>query len=135
MPAPYAGGCQCGQVRYELTEEPVRVIACHCRNCQKQSGSAFGLSMRVKVDSLKVRGRINRFSWTTDSGNTTTGCFCPDCGGRIYNIPGSAPDLLTLKPGTLDDTSWVKPTLMVWLKRKLGWVPIPDGMATHDTQP
>ena len=137
MPAPYTGRCQCGKVTYELTEEPLRVLACHCTNCQAQSGGAFGLSMRVKAESLKITGELKSFQWSTDSGNVTTGCFCPDCGNRIYNIPGAAAakGTLTLKPGTLDDTSWVRPTMMVWLKRKQDWVPIPEGMKTYDEQP
>ena len=54
MPAPYSGGCQCGQVRYDLTGEPLHLIACHCSECQNQSGSAFGMSMIVKMDDLKI---------------------------------------------------------------------------------
>lgn len=50
MPAPYTGGCQCGSVRYVLTSEPLRVAACHCTECQRQSGSAFGMSMSVKKE-------------------------------------------------------------------------------------
>ncbi len=52
MPAPYTGGCQCGSARYVLTAEPIRVAACHCTGCQRQSGSAFGMSMPVTKDSL-----------------------------------------------------------------------------------
>ena len=54
MPEPYTGGCQCGQVRYELSGEPIRLIACHCTECQRQSGSAFGMSMLIKKEDLKL---------------------------------------------------------------------------------
>ena len=50
MTAPYTGGCQCGSVRYVVTTEPIRLLACHCKECQRQSGSAFGMSMPVKKD-------------------------------------------------------------------------------------
>jgi hypothetical protein len=56
MPAPYTGGCQCGSVRYVLTTEPIRLVACHCKECQRQSGSAFGMSTPVAKDSLTVTG-------------------------------------------------------------------------------
>jgi hypothetical protein len=56
MTAPYTGGCQCGSVRYVVTTEPIRLSACHCKECQRQSGSAFGMSMPVKKDSLTVIG-------------------------------------------------------------------------------
>src|SRR5882757_2277952 len=100
MPAPYTGGCQCGAVRYVLTAEPIRVAACHCKECQRQSGSAFGMAMPVKKDSL-----TKQVTRVADSGNEVTGVFCPECGVRIFHVLESAPDLLSLKPGTLDDTS------------------------------
>jgi hypothetical protein len=103
MSAPYTGGCQCGSLRYLLTAEPVRVVACHCKECQRQSGSAFGLSMLVKRDSLSVTGPTKRFTRVADSGNPNTGVFCPECGVRIYHVPGYVQNMLVLKPGTLDD--------------------------------
>ena len=87
MPAPYTGGCQCGQVRYELTGEPIRLIACHCTECQRQSGSAFGMSMLVRQDDLKISGVTKSFVRVVDSGNENIAVFCPDCGVRIHNTP------------------------------------------------
>ena len=128
MSAPYTGGCQCGSLRYVLTAEPVRVVACHCKECQRQSGSAFGLSMLVTRDILTVTGPTKRFTRIADSGNPNTGVFCPECGVRIYHIPAYAQDMFVLKPGTLDDTSWVRPTHFVWMKSAQGWVPVPEGV-------
>ena len=93
MPAPYTGGCQCGSVRYVLTTEPVRLVACHCKECQRQSGSAFGMSMPVTKDSLTVTGLTKQFTHIADSGNEVTGVFCPDCGVRIYHVLKSAQDV------------------------------------------
>ena len=87
MPAPYTGGCQCGQVRYELTGEPIRLIACHCTECQRQSGSAFGMSMLVRQDDLKISGVTKSFVRVVDSGNENIVVFYPDCGVRIHNTP------------------------------------------------
>ena len=77
MPAPYTGGCQCGSVRYVLTTEPIRLLACHCKECQRQSGSAFGMSMPVKKDSLTVTGLTKHVTRIADSGNEVMGVFCP----------------------------------------------------------
>ena len=82
MPAPYTGGCQCGSVRYVLAE-PIRLAACHCKECQGESGSAFGMSMPVNKDSLTVTGRTKQFTRIADSGNEVAGVLCPDCGVRI----------------------------------------------------
>ncbi len=117
MPAPYTGGCQCGSVRYVLTTEPIR-----------QSGSAFGMSMQVKKDGLTVTGVTKQFMRVADSGNENTGVFCPECGVRIYHVPKSAEDVVSLKPGTLDDTSWLRPGSFIWMKSAQGWVPVPNGV-------
>ena len=134
MPAPYTGGCQCGQVRYELTAEPKRLVACHCKECQRQSGSAFGMSMLVAEDNLAVTGVTKQFTRIADSGNPNTGVFCPECGVRIYNVPRYVRGMLVLKPGTLDDTSWLRPGYFVWMKSAQGWVPVPDGVTTAEGQ-
>ena len=128
MPAPYTGGCQCGAVRYVLTAEPIRLAACHCKVCQRQSGGAFGMSMLVKEDTLTVTGPTRQFTRITDSGNPNTGVFCPECGVRTYHIPGYAEGMRVLKPGTLDDTSWPQPSYFIWMKNARGWVPVPEGV-------
>jgi hypothetical protein len=131
-PAPYTGGCQCGLVRYVLTAEPIRLVACHCKECQRQSGSAFGMSMLVKEDSPTVTSLTKQFTRIADSGNENTGVFCPDCGVRIYQIPKYAQGVLALKPGTLDDTSWLRPSYFVWMMSAQGWVPVPHGARRGD---
>ena len=128
MPAPYRGGCQCGLVRYELSGEPIRLVACHCKECQRQSGSAFGMSMLVREDALRVTGQTKRFTRIADSGNENTGVFCPECGVRVYQIPRYVAGVLVLKPGTLDDTSWLRPSHFVWMKSAQGWVPVPENV-------
>jgi hypothetical protein len=128
MPAPYTGGCQCGSVRYVLTAEPIRLVACHCKECQRQSGSAFGMSMLVKQDSLTVTGPTKQFTRIADSGNANTGVFCRECGVRIHHIPGYVEGVRVLKPRTLDDTSWLRPEFFVWMKSARGWVPVPAGV-------
>ena len=90
---------------------------------------------QVVWPQLTVTGPTKRYTRTTDSGNENTGVFCPDCGVRIYHIPGYADDVLVLKPGTLDDTSWFRPSHFVWMKSAQGWVSVPDGVKTMETQP
>ena len=134
MPAPYTGGCQCGSVRYVVTTEPTRLVSCHCTECQRQSGSAFGMSFPVKKDSLTVTGLTKQFMRLADSGNEVTGVFCPECGVRIYHALKSAPGVVSIKPGTLDDTRWLRPELFIWMKSAQGWVPVPDGVKALERQ-
>jgi hypothetical protein len=121
-------------VRYVLTTEPIRLVACHCKECQRQSGSAFGMSMLVKKDSLTVTGVTKQFTRIADSGNANTGVFCPECGVRIYHVPQPVQDVLALKPGTLDDTNWLRPGHFIWMKSAQGWVPVPDGVKALEGQ-
>ncbi len=134
MPAPYTGGCQCGSVRYVLTTKPICLGACHCKECQRQSGSAFGMFMPVKKDSLTVTGPTKQVTRMADSANEVTGVFCPECGVRIYHVLKSARDLVSLKPGTLDDTSWLRPELFIWMKSAQVWVPIPNDVKALEGQ-
>src|SRR3982074_3113532 len=134
MPAPYTGGCQCGSVRYVLRTEPIRLVACHFKECQRQSCSAFGMSTQEKKDSLTVAGLTKQVTRTADSGNEVTGVFCPECGVRIYHVLKSVQDVRSLKPGTLDDTSWLQPGYFIWMKSAQGWVPVPNGVKAVEGQ-
>jgi hypothetical protein len=86
------GGCQCGAVRYAISAEPLAVYVCHCRECQKQSASAFGISVLVPRDAFRVeRGEVRIWSRPTDSGRTLDCMFCAECGSRVWHAsPRSA---------------------------------------------
>jgi hypothetical protein len=134
LTAPYTGGCQCGSVRYVVTTEPIRLLACHCKECQRQSGSAFAMSMPVEKDSLTVTGPTKQFTRMADSGNEVTYVFCRECGVRIYHVLKSAPDMASIKPGTLDHTHRLQPELFIWMKSAQGWVPVPDDVKSLEQQ-
>ncbi len=120
------GGCQCGQVRYEISAEPVALYACHCRDCQYQSGSAFGMSLIVPGASFHLRGgTLKTFETSTASGRTKHCAFCPECGVRIYNTTGSHK---SIKAGTLDERGGLAPQAHYWTGRKQPWVVLPDGV-------
>ncbi|RKF06055.1 GFA family protein [Oceaniradius stylonematis] len=128
------GGCQCGAIRYTLTERPRAVYCCHCIECQRQSSSAFGISVRVRRAALSVEGETAKFNKT--SGDRLTICeFCPHCGSRLFHNRPAHEDLLTIKGGTFDDTSWLKPVGHIWLKSKQAWVLIPEDGLRFDAQP
>src|ERR1700694_314431 len=75
-----------------------------------------------------------QFTRIADSGNEVTGVFCPECGVRIYHVLKSAPDVASIKPGTLDDTRWLRPELFIWMKSAQGWVPVPDDVKALERQ-
>ena len=129
------GGCQCGNVRYRLNGEPLMINVCHCTECQRQSGGAFGMSMMVREADLVVEGALKSFTRGADSGRTISCHFCPDCGTRIYHRPTYVQGIVNLKPGTLDDRSWLRPTAHFWTSSRQPWVTLPDGVPQHDKQP
>ncbi len=130
------GGCQCGEVRYRLTGEPVFLAVCHCLECQRQSGSAFGMSLRMRVEDVDLhQGTLKRWSRASDMGADVTGCFCGTCGTRIWHEPTAAPGFVHIKPGTLDDPSRVWPRHESWTTRKAGWLTLPGLDASFRTQP
>lgn len=136
MPVSYTGGCQCGAIRYEVTDEPITLYACHCTACQTQSSSAFGLSMKLARDAFRItRGEPKFFINYADSGKEKHGHFCADCGTRIYSDAPAKPETVSLKPGTLDDTGWLRPVGNLWTDSAQPWVPIEDGMLNYARQP
>jgi hypothetical protein len=117
------GGCQCGQVRYTLKGEHVSLNVCHCHDCQKQSGSAFGMSLIISPQAFSIdTGVVKTYETTADSGRSKTCAFCPECGVRIYNATSA---LMAIKAGTLDDTTWLQPDAHYWTQSKQPWTPLP----------
>jgi hypothetical protein len=126
MPAfPVEGGCQCGAVRYRLKARPLGVYACHCKDCQRFSGTTHTLSMVVNAGDIELtKGDLRGFDKAADSGRTVRMLGCMDCGTKVWNEPLSSPGLLILKPGTLDDATWAAPVGNIWTDRALPWVEI-----------
>ncbi|WP_353669756.1 GFA family protein [Marinomonas sp. THO17] len=135
MTYPISGSCQCGNVQYQLLAPPLMVMACHCKECQKLSTSAFSITAMVSSDSVTFQGEMKSWSRVADSGNTNAAKFCPTCGNRIYHFDPNDPDKIKLKPSNLSDTRVIQPTAHVWVSEKQDWYQIPDGVKVFDKQP
>jgi hypothetical protein len=129
------GGCQCGRVRYRVAAERSFLVVCHCRECQRQSGSAFGMSLMVPTEALHIEGELKLFERSSDSGRPLRCYFCPECGTRIYHQPSYAEGIANIRAGTLDDTTGLTPQMHTWTRSKQPWVPLPQDVPTHDKQP
>lgn len=129
------GGCQCGAVRYVVTGEPQALYLCHCRECRKQSGSAFGASLAVARQSLVVTAGEPSF-WTrpADSGGAVRCAFCPTCGSRLWHEP-SRFETATVKAGTLDEPVDFAKAVHIWTARKAPGVVIPEGARSFPGEP
>lgn len=80
-----AGACLCGQVRHRVITDAAQSMVCHCRACQKQSGSAFSLVFTIPEDAIEIRGETKVFEHQSDSGSTVMRHFCPSCGSPIIS--------------------------------------------------
>lgn len=133
---PLAGGCSCGALRYALSQPPMMVYNCHCTNCQKVSGGAFSTSVTIfEAGFAFTAGEPKVVEWTSDAGNTRYGVFCGDCGTRIANGQRPAGGFLSLRAGTLDDTSWVEPVGDIWVRSAQPWVVMPESRLRAEQQP
>jgi hypothetical protein len=121
------GGCLCGQVRYSAKADPAFVGVCHCKNCQKQTGTAFSVLVGVPKSALSIDGKITTFHDTGSSGQSVERNFCPECGSPIFTAAAAIPDITFIKAGTIDDTSWLDPTVHIYCDSKEAWAPIPEG--------
>jgi trans-aconitate 2-methyltransferase len=136
MTAPYTGGCQCGQIRYELRAEPLTLYACHCKECQKQSSSAFGMSMPVFRDAVVIlQGQPKQWTRVSESGREVSCLFCGECGTRLFHNPARNPKITNVKPGTLDDTSQLKPAGNVWTQSAQKWIVFDEHTLNYEGQP
>lgn len=133
------GGCQCGNIRYRLSGEPIMLYACHCSDCQKQSGSAFGMSLTVSPGQVEfLHGAESLRSWDTRGGDgRIKRChYCPDCGTRIMHGSDDASQNVSIKAGSLDDTSRLQPGAHIWLRSAQPWVNVDRARyACFDTEP
>lgn len=130
------GQCLCGAIAYEIDGEPAMTGVCHCRNCQRQAGSAFSTLAGIPKPAFRfTRGEPKLYADSdTASGNTVERWFCGNCGSPIYSALPATPDMLYLKTGTLDDTSGFTPQFHVWCDSKQNWVTLEEGVPTMATQ-
>lgn len=114
---PYHGGCLCGAARYTLNARPMAVNACHCVDCKKLTGATNLLMILAPRDRFAhEKGALERYRKRADSGNEIDIARCAMCGVRLWHEPLSAPQLVIVAVGTLDDPSWAVPTSHIFAR-------------------
>jgi hypothetical protein len=124
------GHCLCGAISYRFDAEPEAVVLCHCRECQRHTGSAFSVNVLVPRSSLEIKGTPSNHQTTgTENGQLRDRLFCGDCGTPIFTIMHERPDVTIVKAGTLDDPSGLDPVAEVWWRSSQDW------LDRHSTRP
>ena len=133
---PLSGGCQCGAIRYELSQGPLELCVCHCTECRKQSASAFGISFIVSQTALRLtQGEPRFWSRPTDMGNTLDCAFCGECGTRLWHQRRGATDTLSIKGGSLDQPPDLRHATHIWTSRMLPGIVLPPGVRQFPGEP
>jgi len=137
MPSlPLTGSCQCGAIRYRIARAPLMIYNCHCTNCQKISGSAFSTPMAVMEDSFQItQGDPRKLEWASDVGSMRYGLFCGDCGNRVAHGQTPTRGVLSIRSGTLDDTSWIIPVGDIWTTSAQSWTKMSPERLQYPRQP
>ena len=130
------GGCQCGAIRYALSSGATELYICHCKECRKQSASAFGISFIVSHAALRVtQGQPKFWSRPTDSGHTLDCAFCPDCGSRLWHQRRGSTDTISVKGGSLDEPVDLRQAMHIWTSRMLPGIIMPQGARQFPEEP
>jgi hypothetical protein len=128
LDVPLSGGCLCGRVRYRIHEDPIAFYACHCTDCQRESGAPFGLSMVVRSEALEhLGGDVRRLRVPMSDGRHKSATRCTECGIRVWSESLRSPQIVWLSPGTLDDPRSYAPFGNMWTASAHSWVALAPG--------
>lgn len=106
-------------------------VLCHCRDCQRRSGSAFGVTAYFATEAVEIAGDAREFTRTTDEGNSFTTGFCPQCGSTLYARASKYPDITGITLGSFADPDFPAPARSVFEQSRLGWIEPPAGIPRH----
>lgn len=116
-----SGGCACGAIRYETDAEPVVMLNCHCRDCQRGGGGAYAAVLVVPKAAVRFHGEPRYYKSVGNAGWAVERGFCATCGSPTSLKLERMPDLLGLHAGSLDDPSQYKPKLDIFTDSAQAW--------------
>ena len=117
--------CACGRVTVRCRGEPLKVSLCHCRQCQKRTGSAFGLAAFFQRDAVEATGPTRIYARQSQSGQPVTFRFCAECGSTVWWDAARLPDRIAVAVGAFADPTFPPPTQAVFRERRHPWVTEP----------
>jgi hypothetical protein len=131
----HTGGCVCGAVRYRTRGKPLTATVCHCTFCQKRLASAFALIASFEESQVEItQGRLTQYEHRSDeSGRWLRMRFCPACGTTVCHAAEARPGICSIAAGTFDDPAWLGIQRHIWVRSKLPWVAIPEGVAVYES--
>lgn len=123
--------CSCSQLRAICEGEPPLVILCDCTQCQRRTGSVYGVGVYFERPRVRIEGNFKRFRRSSDSGGHMETGFCPECGSTVFWELEVWPDKIGVAAGAFADPTLPAPHIVVWTENKYHWVPLPEGVPTR----
>src|SRR5689334_4588615 len=118
----FKGGCACGEIQYVFSGKPVFAFNCHCRDCQRFTGSAFISGMVVPAATFELtRGEPRFYTRRADSGGEISRGFCAVCGSPVLARLSRLPDVIAIPAASLDDPSWHRPAVDMFTASAQPW--------------
>ncbi|HTX06164.1 MAG TPA: GFA family protein [Steroidobacteraceae bacterium] len=127
---PLEGGCDCGLIRYRMETAPLIVHCCHCRWCQRETGTAFALNAVIEAERVvHLQSEPEIIDTPSESGRGQRIARCPTCRVALWsNYSGAGPILRFVRVGTLDTPDALSPDIHIYTASKQPWVALPPGV-------
>jgi hypothetical protein len=130
-----SGRCLCGGVQMQVRGQPIRMAQCHCRDCQRASGTGHMSNAIFNAADVEVTGATASYASVADSGATLTRYFCPTCGARLFLVTDARPDKIVVAAGAFDDSSWFEPEIVLFTRSRPAWDTTTDRVPNHEAAP
>lgn len=127
---PLEGGCDCGRIRYRMETAPLIVHCCHCRWCQRETGTAFALNALIEAERLiHLKAEPELIDTPSQSGRGQKIARCPDCRLALWsNYGGAGPFIRFVRVGTLDTPDALQPHIHIYTTSRQPWISLPQGV-------
>ncbi|MCC2609140.1 GFA family protein [Neorhizobium petrolearium] len=115
--------CACGKLQAICEGEPAKVSLCHCLECQRRTGSTYGIAAFFARSRVHIEGVSKTYARPSDSGFPVNLHFCPDCGSTVFWEPQRKPDAIAIGVGSFADPQFPAPSQAVYDQHRHPWVP------------
>lgn len=132
---PWTGGCACGRLSYRVSGEPVAMLDCQCRQCQRESGTGHASHITFVGSAVELTGDASLYDQTGDGGMLKRRAFCPNCGAPVYMTFPAAPEVFVLRAASLDAPERYKPGFVTWTAAGQDWDHLPPGLTRFERMP
>lgn len=131
----FTGGCACGGMRYEIVGEPVSMLDCQCRQCQRDSGTGHQSHLTFIGAKVSSTGLSSQWQSVGDGGTVKQRSFCPTCGSPVFMTFPTMPEVVIVTPSSLDDPSTFAPQQITWTAAGQAWDHLDPNLPQFDRMP